>query len=388
LTGGVPSDLVISDLLQLEDEARARARRNWKKAGNLAIAVNRFSAHGDKRKAEGRGRRTPTPNNNATSASSTSSSHTPKSSSHHSSKKDGIVRPSSSRPNPSSSVANPTATRPTTIRGNLEVGAKVSVRSIQVTPKNSSSVAVSNADNAARTYAKSKVSSKEEQRCVSAQRALSNHPGPTVNGSGKFSSRGVHKIRFNEKMRGVSIVTQNILIGGRDEANNKELLQKYGVTHVLNACKQLQNFYPDDFTYLKINALDDPKYDISKDFETSAKFLQKVEKLKGRVLVHCIAGVSRSVCMVIMHLIRNHNVCLNQAYKHIKNIRPFIHPNEGFMYQMALFEVETFGFTSVAGPKAGKMWDFYDWNRDKRNYARGGDEGGLLSSGGGMCVIL
>lgn len=226
---------------------------------------------------------------------------------------------------------------------------------------------------------------KEEKRVKAAGGLIRSRPGPLVQ-NGRINGRGVHRVRFNEKMRGVSVITNHIVIGGRDEANNKELLEKYGITHVLNACKQLQNFYPDDFTYLKINAMDDVKYDIRKDFEASSNFIARVEKTKGRVLVHCIAGVSRSVCCVLMHLMRHHDVCLNQAYRHIKDVRPFIHPNEAFMYQMAMFEVDTFGFTSVAGPKSGKWWDFYAWNDDKHNYERGGEQGALLSTG--MCVIL
>jgi len=90
-----------------------------------------------------------------------------------------------------------------------------------------------------------------------------------------------------------------------------------------------------------------------------------------------------------MHLMRAHKVCLNQAYKHIKDVRPFIHPNEGFMHQMAMFEIETFGWTSVGGPKAGKMWDFYQWNSERKGHPRGGDEGALLGRGiMETCAIL
>ena len=118
------------------------------------------------------------------------------------------------------------------------------------------------------------------------------HPGPAVS-LGRFQSRGVHRVRFNEKLRGISTVTHNILVGGRDEASDKELLDRHGVTHVLNACKQLQNFHPDSYTYLKINAVDDPSYDIREDFEAASRFLARAEERGGRVLVHCVAGVSR-----------------------------------------------------------------------------------------------
>jgi len=43
--------------------------------------------------------------------------------------------------------------------------------------------------------------------------------------------------------------------------------------------------------------------------------------------------------------------------------RPYICPNEGFKLQMALFEVQELGYSSVAGEQSGKVWDFYEWNR-------------------------
>ena len=232
--------------------------------------------------------------------------------------------------------------------------------------------------------------SKEEKRFERIRLVQPKHrktPGPTISESGEISGRGVHKVRWKEKLRGVSIVTHNILLGGRDEANDKKLLDYYGVTHVLNSCKQLQNFFPKSFEYLKVNAVDSQDYDITRDFEITSNFLRKVEDCNGRVLVHCIAGVSRSVCVILMHLMSRYNVCLNQAYKHVKDVRPFIHPNEGFLYKMALFEVEHFGYTSIAGPKAGKDWNFYEWNKNKKGMERGGDEGELRSTKG-CCVIL
>eukprot|EP00520_Triparma_pacifica_P015642 CAMPEP_0118632844 /NCGR_PEP_ID=MMETSP0785-20121206/670_1 /TAXON_ID=91992 /ORGANISM="Bolidomonas pacifica, Strain CCMP 1866" /LENGTH=360 /DNA_ID=CAMNT_0006523659 /DNA_START=119 /DNA_END=1198 /DNA_ORIENTATION=- len=284
-----------------EEESRARARRNWKKAGNLAIAMKRFERSGKEaqrrkqKQQEGGG--------------------------------GGGVR-----------------SRSTTPTNGKKAAMNMGIKTIRVSPKGGG---------------------EEADRVKKARGAMQNNPGPQVK-DGTFSSRGVHNVRWKEKLRGLSLVTNNIALGGRDEANNKEMLLKYGITHVLNTCKQLKNFFPDSFTYLKINAIDDPRYDISKDFQAAGAFLTHVEKVKGRVLVHCIAGVSRSVCCVLMHLIRNHKVCLNQAYRHIKNVRPFIHPNEGFLYQMAMFEVESFGWTSCGGGGAHRDFKFYKWAMEKK----------------------
>ena len=96
-----------------------------------------------------------------------------------------------------------------------------------------------------------------------------------------------------------------------------------------------------------------------------------------------------SVTLVLMHLMRNHEVCLNQAYRHIKKCRPFIRPNEGFLFQACEFEVATFGYTSVAGSKMHSDFKFYKWNKEKSQYQKGGDQGDLiLSSSFGVCCSI
>ena len=73
-----------------------------------------------------------------------------------------------------------------------------------------------------------------------------------------------------------------------------------GVTHVLNTCSQLPNFHPDAFVYHKIAVLDAPKVPIVNCAEAASSFLQRVERCGGRCLVHCIAGSSRSVTLVVV----------------------------------------------------------------------------------------
>jgi atypical dual specificity phosphatase len=93
-------------------------------------------------------------------------------------------------------------------------------------------------------------------------------------------------------------------------------------------------------------------------------FINHVENIQGRVLVHCIAGVSRSVSLIIMYMISNYKICLLTAYNHIKSLRGFIHPNDGFKAQLAKFEVAELGYSSIVTTKnAGREWDCYAINR-------------------------
>ena len=52
-----------------------------------------------------------------------------------------------------------------------------------------------------------------------------------------------------------SMITDNILLGGRDDAENAAQLMEYGVTHVLNTAQQLPNYFPNHFVYLKVGLI-------------------------------------------------------------------------------------------------------------------------------------
>jgi hypothetical protein len=58
------------------------------------------------------------------------------------------------------------------------------------------------------------------------------------------------------------MVTDNILLGGRDEAENVALLLEFGVTHVLNTAQQLPNYFPQHFVYLKVPLLGTPETNV------------------------------------------------------------------------------------------------------------------------------
>mmetsp|Transcript_29387 Transcript_29387/g.50723 ORF Transcript_29387/g.50723 Transcript_29387/m.50723 type:complete len:166 (+) Transcript_29387:41-538(+) len=101
----------------------------------------------------------------------------------------------------------------------------------------------------------------------------------------------------------------------------------------------------------------------------ASKFIQHIEEVGGRVLVHCVAGCSRSVCLVLMHLMVHHGVYLRDGWEHMKSVRPHINPNEGFKLALAKLEVEIFGATTMANCN-DKLWDFYGWNAVKGSYPK------------------
>ena len=169
-----------------------------------------------------------------------------------------------------------------------------------------------------------------------------------------------------------TLVCQHIVLGARDDATNAELMHKMGVTHVLNMASQLPNYHEKagtyKFVYLKIPLLDDEATDVRAAMKQAFPFMERVENLRGRVMVHCIAGASRSVTVVLMYLMMKHSIPLRTAYNYVKSHRPQVAVNDGFKMQLALLEVELFGCTSVGTKKAGPDWAFYKWRSTAHQY--------------------
>lgn len=59
---------------------------------------------------------------------------------------------------------------------------------------------------------------------------------------------------------------------------------------------------------------------------------------KRGVLVHCLAGVSRSVTLTVAYLMSSMSLSLNDAYDYVKRCKPNISPNFNFMGQLLDFE--------------------------------------------------
>ena len=58
------------------------------------------------------------------------------------------------------------------------------------------------------------------------------------------------------------------------------------------------------------------------------------------ILIHCMAGVSRSVTLTIAYLMYRYRMSMQSAYQFVKEKRPAISPNLNFMGQLVEFERE------------------------------------------------
>lgn len=106
----------------------------------------------------------------------------------------------------------------------------------------------------------------------------------------------------------------------------------------MNVTREIDNFFPGMFTYLNVRVYDDEKTDLLKHWDDTFKYITKAKKEGSKVLVHCKMGVSRSASVVIAYAMKAYNWDFSQAWKHVKEKRNCIKPNNSFLLQLETYQ--------------------------------------------------
>lgn len=151
----------------------------------------------------------------------------------------------------------------------------------------------------------------------------------------------------------VSTVIPSFLFLGPDITTEDEVreLEARGVRRILNCAAELpdrgvrgdhasQLYLGHRFDrYLKIPMWDNVEAKgVQEDMEQACAFLDDARLHDSPVYVHCRAGKSRSVSVVMAYLIHAHRWTLKHAYAYVAEKRPDISPNIGFVSCLMAFE--------------------------------------------------
>jgi protein-tyrosine phosphatase len=144
---------------------------------------------------------------------------------------------------------------------------------------------------------------------------------------------------LHSKEPSLSNVFENIFIGNYAAALDKKLLDYYGITYILVSAKNLMEMFPSNYKYKTIPLYDSEYTKITKYFVESNEFIEKGNSV-GKILVHCGAGMSRSVSLVIAYMIKHKNIPFSEAMRIIKEKRNVAKPNSGFEKQLRNYSYE------------------------------------------------
>ncbi|XP_021348607.1 dual specificity protein phosphatase 1-like [Mizuhopecten yessoensis] len=131
-----------------------------------------------------------------------------------------------------------------------------------------------------------------------------------------------------------------LFLGNSQHASQFELLERLGITSLINVSTSCRNHFEEKFTYMNIPLDDNDTADLAAWFTRSITFIDTVKEQSGRVLVHCHAGVSRSATICLAYLMFTAKIGLEVAFEHVQSRRSVISPNLNFMRQLKAYESE------------------------------------------------
>lgn len=90
-------------------------------------------------------------------------------------------------------------------------------------------------------------------------------------------------------------------------------------------------------TRMKVLLNDDPTENLLDRLEACLEFIDKARE-RGTILVHCMAGVSRSASVIVAYLMKIENLSVKDALSSLREASSKVCPNKGFMEQLQMFE--------------------------------------------------
>lgn len=76
---------------------------------------------------------------------------------------------------------------------------------------------------------------------------------------------------------------------------------------------------------------------MSRHFEEGCEFIDRNLRGQRNTLVHCHAGISRSVAIVVAYFVKS-GWTVDQALGHVRTKRPRANPNSSFMSQLRMYD--------------------------------------------------
>ena len=147
------------------------------------------------------------------------------------------------------------------------------------------------------------------------------------------TNRKEMKLKYYSEI--LSELDPGLFVGSDIVARDKEKLKQQGITHIINcAANVCKNYFQDDFSYLHFFLKDARTESIECIFYKCIDFIQTALRSGGKVFVHCMQGVSRSVTICLAYIIFVHKLSFEQVFSDAKLQRGICSPNTGFQVQL------------------------------------------------------
>ena len=153
----------------------------------------------------------------------------------------------------------------------------------------------------------------------------------------------------------INEIIPNLYISNWEQSDNPNVLKSKNIKAIItletmDKSNNILDFYKKNgIDHMYIYIKDTPDMNIFEHFDETYDFINKHISNGDNVLVHCRAGVSRSAAIIINYLVRKTyetnkvEICpcklLNNILEYVKQKRPVVNPNNGFMKQLLLASI-------------------------------------------------
>ncbi|KAF5223945.1 putative phopshatase [Trypanosoma cruzi] len=141
----------------------------------------------------------------------------------------------------------------------------------------------------------------------------------------------LHKI-YPDKVLGF------MYLGSLRTAQTRTVYRDLNIDYILTIARDLDVRVDPGMKHLVLPVEDIPGENILLLFEKAFVFIDKARKENKGILLHCFAGLSRSVTVAAAYIMRRYNVTRDEALDIIREARPAAQPNPGFMNMLLEYE--------------------------------------------------
>ncbi|XP_006860868.1 PREDICTED: dual specificity protein phosphatase 8 [Chrysochloris asiatica] len=138
---------------------------------------------------------------------------------------------------------------------------------------------------------------------------------------------------------GLTRILPHLYLGSQKDVLNKDLMTQNGISYVLNASNSCPK--PDficESHFMRIPVNDNYCEKLLPWLDKSIEFIDKAKLSSCQVIVHCLAGISRSATIAIAYIMKTMGMSSDDAYRFVKDRRPSISPNFNFLGQLLEYE--------------------------------------------------
>lgn len=122
----------------------------------------------------------------------------------------------------------------------------------------------------------------------------------------------------------------------------EDALTELQIQHVVCCAREIRHKYNPraGISVLRLLLEDQDEEPLFPAVADAFEFIEEHLSVGRSVLVHCMAGISRSSAVILYYLMRKNRWCYETALSTLSQVHPDARPNKGYVNQLRLYAAE------------------------------------------------